>query len=186
MGTEDAGRLLLATLAWVALSSHGLPRDTRTPHQRCPSSPNTSVKRTDALSPRDVLSSRPPRQRTSLSSSPSPSPSTREIGITALLPLSLLRVKLKQSIYILHLGTACRTDLGTACRTDLGTACRTDLGTDGGRLFITRYSVLLLHILRLVHLFFLFVLSHFNRLEAEMCRWERIATAAKIRERNCL
>merc|ERR1711931_560309 len=39
---------------------------------------------------------------------------------------------------------------------------RTDLGTDGGRLFITRYSVLLLHILRLVHLFFLFVLSHFN------------------------
>merc|ERR1712055_149041 len=75
------------------------------------------VKRTDALSPRDVLSSRtsrPPRQRTSLSSSPSPSPSTREIGITALLPLSLLRVKLKPSIYILHLGTACRTDLGTA------------------------------------------------------------------------
>merc|ERR1712212_164917 len=117
MGTEDAGRLLLATLAWVALSSHGLPRDTRTPHQRCPSSPNTSVKRTDALSPRDVLSSRtsrPPRQRTSLSSSPSPSPSTREIGITALLPLSPLRVKLKPSIYILHLGTACRTDLGTA------------------------------------------------------------------------
>merc|ERR1712212_157764 len=179
MGTEDAGRLLLATLAWVALSSHGLPRDTRTPHQRCPSSPNTSVKRTDALLPRDVLSSRtsrPPRQRTSLSSSPSPSPSTREIGITALLPLSLLRVKLKPSIYI----------LGKACRTDLGTACRTDLGTDGGRLFITRYSVLLLHILRLVHLFFLFVLSHFNRLEAEMCHWERIATAAKIRERNCL
>merc|ERR1712212_264208 len=134
MGTEDAGRLLLATLAWVALSSHGLRRDTRTPHQRCPSSPNTSVKRTDALSPRDVLSSRtsrPPRQRTSLSSSPSPSPSTREIGefklqlnksITALLPLSPLRVKLKPSIYILHLGTACRTDLGTACRTDLGTA----------------------------------------------------------------
>merc|ERR1712212_375697 len=125
MGTEDAGRLLLATLAWVALSSHGLPRDTRTPHQRCPSSPNTSVKRTDALPPRDVLSSRTsrlPRQRTSLSSSPSPSPSTREIGITALLPLSLLRVKLKPSIYILHLGTACRTDLGTACRTDLGTA----------------------------------------------------------------
>merc|ERR1712212_924813 len=108
--------------------------------------------------------------RTSLSSSPSPSPSTREIGFTALLPLSLLRVKLKPSIYILHLGTACRTDLGT----------------DGGRLFITRYSVLLLHILRLVHLFFLFVLSHFNRLEAEMCHWERIATAAKIRERNCL
>merc|ERR1712212_46738 len=165
MGTEDAGRLLLATLAWVALSSHGLPKDTRTPHQRCPSSPNTSVKRTDALSPRDVLSSttsRPPRQRTSLSSSPSPSPSTREIGITALLPLSPLRVKLKPSIYILHLGTA------------------------WGRLFITRYSVLLLHILRLVHLFFLFVLSHFNRLEAEMCHWERIATAAKIRERNCL
>merc|ERR1712168_900076 len=53
---------------------------------------------------------------------------------------------------------------------------RTDLGTDGGRLFITRYSVLLLHILRLVHLFFLFVLSHFNRLEAEMCHLEGIAT----------
>merc|ERR1712055_706311 len=92
------------------------------------------VKRTDALSPRDVLSSRtsrPPRQRTSLSSSPSPSPSTREIGITALLPLSPLRVKLKPSIYILHLGTACRTDLGTACRTDLGTAFRQISGQMG-------------------------------------------------------
>merc|ERR1712212_80283 len=175
MGTEDAGRLLLATLAWVALSSHGLPRDTRTPRQRCPSSPNTSVKRTDALSPRDVLSSRtsrPPRQLTSLSSSPSPSPSTREIGITALLPLSLLRVKLKPSIYILHLGTACRTDLGTACRTDLG--------TDGGRLFITRYSVLLLHILRLVHLFFLYVLSHLNVSRLRCVIWNESRRREKI------
>merc|ERR1712136_685151 len=51
------------------------------PHPRCPSSPNTSVKRTGARSPRGVSSSRiskPPRPPISSSSSPSPSLSTRE------------------------------------------------------------------------------------------------------------
>jgi len=67
----------------VALSSPGLPRSTRMPRPRCPSSPNTSVKRTDVRSPRGASSSRilkPPRPRTSSCSSPSPSPSTREIS----------------------------------------------------------------------------------------------------------
>merc|ERR550519_1306085 len=55
------------------------------PHQRCPSSPNTSVKRIGAHSPRGVSSSRtstPLRPRTLSSSSPNHSPSTREFGLT--------------------------------------------------------------------------------------------------------
>merc|ERR1719230_2129477 len=45
MNREKRGRLLLATPAWVALSSPGSPRNIRKLPPRCPSSPNTSVNR---------------------------------------------------------------------------------------------------------------------------------------------
>merc|ERR1712228_1134415 len=76
-----------ATQAWVAPSSPGSPKNTRMHHLRCPSSQNTSVKRTGARSPRGVLSSRtskPLKSRTSSCSSPSPSLSTRESGLIVL------------------------------------------------------------------------------------------------------
>merc|ERR1712105_572177 len=56
MGTEDAGRLLLATQAWVALSSPGSHKILRPPRPRFLCSPNMNGKRTEEPSANVVSS----------------------------------------------------------------------------------------------------------------------------------
>merc|ERR1712025_113513 len=77
----DAGRLLLATLAWVAPSSPG-SRKTMRPHRpRFPSSPNTSVKRTEEVSASvdsSIKTQRTPRPKGCAWKSPFLCPSTKE------------------------------------------------------------------------------------------------------------